>query len=343
MLNSSGKDQADRGVLPHQPGPLQRLHQHDGQQPDRRRADDQQRRARLLDHEEAEHDAEQDRVADGVAHHRHAAQHQEDARQRAGDRDDDAISWISICGCHSLRQLAGPLGQLPDVLAGRSLAATLQLRSERRAPPACRSMRRRVAGARPDAARERGRSPAPRRCSAAGRTPRSAPEQPAVRRETERDEHDRADAEHDRRAGRQTRFAGADDRAGHAGQRAEQRRRAPPSRPSRSVHCRAAAAGATTIALISTTPTVCSPTTMATTSSVVSSTSSARIGKPRVAAKSRVEAEQLELLPEQRAATPSATAPSTAMCPHVALRAASRPGRRGTCRARPARRRAAAG
>jgi hypothetical protein len=48
--------------------------------------------------------------------------------------------------------------------------------------------------------------------------------------------------------------------------------------PSRSVHCRAAAAGATSIALISTTPTVCRPITIATTSSVVSRTSSRRIG-----------------------------------------------------------------
>jgi hypothetical protein len=49
------------------------------------------------------------------------------------------------------------------------------------------------------------------------------------------------------------------------------------------VHCRAAAAGATTIALISTTPTVCSPITIAMTRNVVSRTSIARIGSPSVA------------------------------------------------------------
>ena len=42
-------------------------------------------------------------------------------------------------------------------------------------------------------------------------------------------------------------------------------------RPEPVVHCRAAAAGATSIALISTTPTVCRPITIATTSSAVSS------------------------------------------------------------------------
>ena len=44
------------------------------------------------------------------------------------------------------------------------------------------------------------------------------------------------------------------------------------SQPRRSVHWRAAAAGATIMALISTTPTVCRPITMATTSSAVSTT-----------------------------------------------------------------------
>ena len=56
---------------------------------------------------------------------------------------------------------------------------------------------------------------------------------------------------------------------------------------SRSVHCRAAAGGATRSALTSTTPTVCRPTTTATTVMAVSSNSSRRTGKPKTAALSR--------------------------------------------------------
>jgi hypothetical protein len=50
--------------------------------------------------------------------------------------------------------------------------------------------------------------------------------------------------------------------------------------PSELVHCRAAAAGAMTMALISTTPTVWSPMTMAMTRNVVSRTSMVRMGMP---------------------------------------------------------------
>ena len=57
--------------------------------------------------------------------------------------------------------------------------------------------------------------------------------------------------------------------------------------PRRLVHWRAAAAGATTIALMSTTPTACRPTTIAITSSTVIKISSQTMGKPRLAPKSR--------------------------------------------------------
>jgi ABC-type Mn2+/Zn2+ transport system permease subunit len=53
--------------------------------------------------------------------------------------------------------------------------------------------------------------------------------------------------------------------------------------PRRFVHWRAAAAGATTIALIKITPTVCSPATIAITSVVVKAISKRRIGNPSVA------------------------------------------------------------
>jgi hypothetical protein len=83
-------------------------------------------------------------------------------------------------------------------------------------------------------------------------------------------------------------------------------------RPRRCVHCRAATAGATTIALINTTPTVCRPTTMAATNRVVSSTSSARTGRPRLAAYSGSKLRSLNSF-QNRPTPASVTAPSTAM------------------------------
>ncbi len=82
--------------------------------------------------------------------------------------------------------------------------------------------------------------------------------------------------------------------------------------PSRSVHWRAAAAGATTMALISTTPTVCSPNTMATTSRVINNTSRTRIGKPRLAPNSGSKVSNLNSFQKINIAS-SARAPSPAI------------------------------
>jgi hypothetical protein len=69
--------------------------------------------------------------------------------------------------------------------------------------------------------------------------------------------------------------------------------------PNRSVHWRAAAAGATIMALISTTPTACKPMTMATTSSV-SAKSPANAWEAQTGAKIGVKTEQFELFPKER-------------------------------------------
>ena len=82
--------------------------------------------------------------------------------------------------------------------------------------------------------------------------------------------------------------------------------------PRRSVHWRAAAPGATTMALISTTPTVLSPTTMAITSRLVSSTSSRRTGNPIEAAKSGLKLSSLNSF-QSTSRISTATAPTAAM------------------------------
>ena len=89
IRDRGGKDQADGRVLAHQPGAQQQLDQTDGDHTHGRRGQDEQRRLQGTDGEEAEDNAQQDSVADGVAHHRHTPQHEEDPRQGAGDGDDD--------------------------------------------------------------------------------------------------------------------------------------------------------------------------------------------------------------------------------------------------------------
>ena len=75
-------------ILADEPRAVQQLDQAHRGDSGHRCPDDQYRRGQILGQEEADYDAEQDRVADRVAHHRRASQHQEHARQRAGDRDD---------------------------------------------------------------------------------------------------------------------------------------------------------------------------------------------------------------------------------------------------------------
>ena len=103
--------------------------------------------------------------------------------------------------------------------------------------------------------------------------------------------------------------------------------------PRRSVHWRAAAAGATTSALISTTPTVWRPVTMASTSSVVSATSSRRTGRPWAAAKSGSKRSTLNSFQKSSIAT-------SARVPRAAIVSTSRGSRAAACpnrkRSRPA-------
>ena len=69
---------------------------------------------------------------------------------------------------------------------------------------------------------------------------------------------------------------------------------------SRLVHCRAATAGAITIAAIRTTPTICRPTTTA--SAMVSGQDRLEHGHRQAdrGGEDRIEGDQLELLPERR-------------------------------------------
>ncbi len=82
--------------------------------------------------------------------------------------------------------------------------------------------------------------------------------------------------------------------------------------PSRFVHWRAAAPGATTMALMSTTPTVWSPMTIAMTSKVVNRTSMRPIGSPRVVPNSGSKLRSLNSF-QNTATVAMATAPSSAI------------------------------
>jgi hypothetical protein len=96
-----GKDQTNGGVFAHQLRAVEQLHEDDGDDAHQRRADKQQRRVETLCNEERDDDAKQNRVADGVAHHCHAAQHEEDARQCARDcnkgSDDHEFQFVLTC------------------------------------------------------------------------------------------------------------------------------------------------------------------------------------------------------------------------------------------------------
>ena len=64
------------------------------------------------------------------------------------------------------------------------------------------------------------------------------------------------------------------------------------------VHCRAATAGATNIALIRTAPTACKPRTIAITRRLVNRISSTRIGNPKRCSETFIENQQLQLFPK---------------------------------------------
>ncbi len=83
------KDQPDGRVLAHEARAHQQLGQANGDDAHGRRGQNQERRLQTAEQEVAQDDAQQHGVADGVAHHGHAAQHQEDPRQGAGHGDDD--------------------------------------------------------------------------------------------------------------------------------------------------------------------------------------------------------------------------------------------------------------
>ena len=89
QAEKGGKDQPNRRVLLDKLRAVEQFDQTDRQHADRRRAQQQPGRLQVLHDKEGQDDAQQDRMADGVRQHRHAAQHQEDARQRTRRRHDD--------------------------------------------------------------------------------------------------------------------------------------------------------------------------------------------------------------------------------------------------------------
>src|SRR5690606_16821318 len=190
-------------------------------------------------HEEPDHNPEQNRVADGVAHHRHAAQYKEHPWQRAGGR--------------------GRRGNQLDI----------ELRAAHRAPSPGR-VRGPPCAASAAAMARISSSCFLRRANQAHSSPRFGAKQ----------------SEKSTMALTHTTITGpvgrcfslalivAPETPANAPKSAESTTMV----PSRSVHCRAAAAGATIMALIRITPTPCNPITIATTIKVVSSTSSTRTG-----------------------------------------------------------------
>src|SRR5690606_12812379 len=285
----------------HQAGAIKQLYKADGQHAGQRRPGDEQRRVEVFDDEEGDDDAEQHGVADGVAHHRHAAEDEKGAGQGAGgsrhgrDKLDFNLverhsssplairsasmrpAWVnvqwpgrlwrtrprsasvsSVCPTPPLPALIVRKTAMSWACSGSSCCWASVYRSE---STAVTRNRRRL------------------RCRCSQRA--SRPRLGASNRL------------------RKTRPLATSTMVGPVAkpppllliktpptpETAPNRAARATITPRRLVHWRAAAAGATIIALISTTPTACRPTTIATTMRVMSSVSSARMGKPRLAPK----------------------------------------------------------